>query len=61
MHSLYFSIASIFVSLLLAAVISNVALGPLKKISRNLDSVSLERARSFPVTNRSTMNSVWSR
>ncbi len=41
MHSLYFSIASIFVSLLLAAVISNVALGPLKKISRNLDSVSL--------------------
>jgi signal transduction histidine kinase len=41
MHSLYFSIASIFVSLLLAAMISNVALGPLKKISRNLDSVTL--------------------
>ncbi len=41
MHSLYFSIASIFASLLLAAMISNVALGPLKKISRNLDSVSL--------------------
>ena len=41
MHSLYFSIASIFASLLLAAMISNVALGPLKKISRNLDNVSL--------------------
>ena len=40
MHSLYFSIASIFTSLLLAAMISNVALGPLRKISRNLDSVS---------------------
>jgi signal transduction histidine kinase len=39
LHSLYFSIASIFASLLLAAVVSNVALGPLKKISRNLDSV----------------------
>ncbi len=40
LHSLYFSIASIFVSLLLAALISNVALGPLKEISRNLDTVS---------------------
>jgi signal transduction histidine kinase len=36
----YFSVASIFVSLLLAAGISNLALGPLKKISLNLDSVS---------------------
>jgi signal transduction histidine kinase len=41
MHALYFSIASIFASLLLAAGISNLALGPLKEISRNLDSVSL--------------------
>ena len=41
MHALYFSIASVFVSLLLAAMISNVALSPLKEISRNLDSVSL--------------------
>jgi signal transduction histidine kinase len=41
MHALYFSIASIFASLLLAAMISNLALGPLKKISRNLDDVSL--------------------
>jgi signal transduction histidine kinase len=40
MHALYFSIASIFASLLLAAGVSNLALGPLKKISRNLDSVS---------------------
>ncbi|MFZ0772835.1 MAG: ATP-binding protein [Candidatus Sulfotelmatobacter sp.] len=40
LHALYFSFASIFVSLLLAAGISNLALGPLKKISRNLDSVS---------------------
>jgi signal transduction histidine kinase len=41
MHAVYFSIASIFCSLLLAAGISNLALGPLKEISRNLDSVSL--------------------
>ncbi|MGB8114424.1 MAG: ATP-binding protein [Candidatus Sulfotelmatobacter sp.] len=41
LHAVYFSIASIFVSLLLAAGISNVALGPLKEISRNLDSMSL--------------------
>ncbi len=40
MHAVYFSIASIFASLLLAAMISNVALGPLRQISRNLDSVS---------------------
>ena len=40
MHALYFSIASIFASLLLAAGVSNLALGPLRKISRNLDSVS---------------------
>jgi signal transduction histidine kinase len=41
LHALYFSIASIFASLLLAAGVSNLALGPLKKISRNLDSVTL--------------------
>jgi PAS domain S-box-containing protein len=41
MHAVYFSVASIFGSLLLAAMISNFALGPLRKISRNLDSVSL--------------------
>ena len=40
MRALYISIASIFASLFLAAGISNLALGPLGKISRNLDSVS---------------------
>ncbi len=40
MHALYFSIASVFASLILAAGISNFALGPLREISRNLDSVS---------------------
>jgi signal transduction histidine kinase len=41
MHAVYFSVASIFISFLLAAGVSNLALGPLKEISRNLDSVSL--------------------
>jgi signal transduction histidine kinase len=41
LHAVYFSVASIFVSLLLAAAISNLALGPLKQISMNLDYVSL--------------------
>jgi signal transduction histidine kinase len=40
MHALYFSIASIFFSLLFSAGISNLALGPLKEINRNLDSVA---------------------
>jgi len=40
-HALYFSVISIFASLLLAAGISNLALGPLKQISQNLDNVSL--------------------
>jgi signal transduction histidine kinase len=40
LRAVYFSIASIFVSFLLAAGVSNLALGPLKKISRNLDNVS---------------------
>jgi signal transduction histidine kinase len=40
MHALYFSVASIFASLMLAAVISNLALGPLREINRNLDSMS---------------------
>jgi len=38
--AVYFSVASIFVSLLLAAGISNLALGPLKQINLNLDSMS---------------------
>lgn len=40
LRAVYFSIASIFVAFLLAAGVSNLALGPLKAISRNLDSVS---------------------
>jgi signal transduction histidine kinase len=40
LRAIYFSIAFIFVSFLLAALLSNLALGPLKKISLNLDSVS---------------------
>lgn len=42
--SLYISITLILVSLFLAAGISNLALGPLKEISRNLDSVSAGEA-----------------
>ncbi|MFZ1008183.1 MAG: ATP-binding protein [Candidatus Sulfotelmatobacter sp.] len=41
LHAVYFSVASIFISLLLAAGISNLALGPIKQISMNLDNVSL--------------------
>ena len=44
MRSVYISVTIIFASLLLAAGISNVALGPLKEISRNLDSVSAGEA-----------------
>ena len=44
MHALYLSIASIFVSLVLAAAISNLAFGPLEEISRNLDSVTAGEA-----------------
>src|SRR6266702_1387112 len=40
MRAAYISVALIFISFFLAAGISNLALGPLKKISLNLDSVS---------------------
>jgi signal transduction histidine kinase len=43
----YYSITAIFVSILLAAGISNLALGPLKQISRNLDSVSAGTGDSY--------------
>ena len=43
-RAVYVSVALIFLSLLLAAGISNIALGPLKEISRNLDSVSAGEA-----------------
>jgi signal transduction histidine kinase len=47
MHALYFSIASVFFSLLFSAGISNLALGPLKEINRNLDSVVAGDADEF--------------
>jgi signal transduction histidine kinase len=50
LHAVYFSIASIFFSLLLAAGISNLALGPLREISRNLDSVTSGDGEPFPTT-----------
>jgi len=40
MHALYFSVASVFLSLLFSAGISNLAFGPLKELSRNLDSMA---------------------
>ena len=39
-RAVYVSAALIFAALLLAAVISNIALGPLKELNRNLDSVN---------------------
>ena len=39
-QAFFFSIVAIFCSLVLSSVVSNVALGPLKAISRNLDSAS---------------------
>lgn len=47
MRSLYISLALIFIALFLAAGISNLALGPLKEISRNLDSVSAGDSQSL--------------
>jgi PAS domain S-box-containing protein len=47
MRSLYISVALIFVSLFLAAGISNLALGPLKEINRNLDSVVAGESESI--------------
>lgn len=40
MRAVYLSLAAIFASFFLAAAVSNLALGPLKEISRNLDTVS---------------------
>jgi len=44
LRSLYISVALILLSLFLAAGISNLALGPLEEIARNLDSVSAGEA-----------------
>lgn len=46
-HAIVFSVGSIFLSIILAALIANVALGPLKEINRNLDSVSEGGTDSF--------------
>jgi signal transduction histidine kinase len=48
MHALYFSVASVFLSLLLSAGISNLALGPLRELSRNLDSMTAGDAGQLP-------------
>ena len=47
MHALYVSIAAIFASLLLSAAIANLALGPLKEINRNLDSMGAGNPEEF--------------
>jgi signal transduction histidine kinase len=47
-RAVYISVAVIFLSLLLAAGISNIALGPLREISRNLDSFSEGQAVESP-------------
>ena len=47
MKALYISVAVIFASLLMAAGISNLALGPLKEINRNLDSVAAGDAETL--------------
>ena len=46
-HAVYFSSLSILLSLFLAALISNLALGPLKEISRNLDSFAAGQPRAL--------------
>jgi PAS domain S-box-containing protein len=46
----FFSVVSIFCSLVLAAVVSNVALGPLKTIARDLDSASAGHVLPAEVT-----------
>ena len=52
----FFSVVAIFCSLVLAAVVSNVALGPLKAISRNLDSASA--GDLFPATEETSSDEV---
>src|SRR5262249_49173145 len=50
-HAIVFSVASILLSLILAALISHLALGPLREISRNLDSVGVTEVSADPETN----------
>ena len=46
-RALYVSVVLIFASLLLAAAISNIALGPLKELNRNLDNVAAGNSASL--------------
>ena len=50
-HAIVFSVASILLSLILAALISHLALGPLREISRNLDSVGVTEVSADPEIN----------
>jgi signal transduction histidine kinase len=47
-HALVLSLASVVVSLVLAAGLSNLALGPLERISRHLDSMTAGQAEDVP-------------
>jgi signal transduction histidine kinase len=47
MHAVYLSVAAIFASLILSAGISSFALGPLRAISRDLDTVSAGAAETL--------------
>ena len=47
-QAVFFSVLSIFFSLVLSAVVSHVALGPLKQISRNLDTASTGATTFLP-------------
>jgi PAS domain S-box-containing protein len=47
-HAVIFSTAAILLSLLLAAGLSHIALGPLERISRSLDSVTAGDAEAIP-------------
>jgi PAS domain S-box-containing protein len=47
-HAVIFSVISILLSLLLAAGLSQIALGPLERLSRNLDHVSAGSAEPLP-------------
>jgi signal transduction histidine kinase len=47
-HALVFSVAAILLSLILAAGLSHIALGPLERLSRSLDNVSVGNAVTEP-------------
>jgi PAS domain S-box-containing protein len=50
----FFSVVAIFCSLVLSAVVSNVALGPLKAIARNLDNASAGETELLPAEESSS-------